>query len=337
MFIKTCPTKICFHLIILLTSLASLSHEQVVAQERAEQSSSQAVVRLKATLNIDGMEAIDFSPDNKLMAISRKDRTVQLWNVEDEKLQATLNGFKQSPSLNWSPDGLRLLTTNWGKGASVWNVQTGQRLYELNDAHRGIRDVKWSPDGKMILALDGKFARVWDAETGTSLYELSGLQHDISSVRWSPDRRTIMTLTVDDSWKADLLDKEKVEAQFWDAATGRLKFTLKIKGLCGNVKFSPDGNLILTTGDKEDPKLWDAATGELKATLNPIRRSIDTGGLGIFSPDGRTIATKSYGRGIYLWDAATGKLQVKVVEESFDKNDYVNSLRGFSPDGKLVV
>jgi WD40 repeat protein len=281
--------------ISLLSFLISLNDGYAAGRERTKQiAQPRAVVRLRATLNTDSVKTSAFSPVSRLIAVGYKDQTVQLWDVANGKLQRTLTGFKEPPAMYWSPDGLRLLTTNSGKTASIWDAQTGKRLCEL-----------------------------------------TGLQHDIRDVEWSPNGKAVMTVIENDSMKANFLGKEKTEVQLWDAETGRLKFTLVIKGLFVGAKFSPDGQQILTTGDKEDAKLWDALTGQLKATLRPPHRSIFTGASFAFSPNGRFIAANSYGRGIYLWEADTGKLQATVVEQDFGKNDY--SLRGFSPDGKLFV
>jgi WD40 repeat protein len=217
----------------------------------------------------------------------------------------------------------------------IWDAASG-KLQRTLTGFKEPPAMYWSPDGRRLLLTDrGKTASVWSAQTGAKLCELIGLRRDILGAKWSPDGKTIMLMTRDDGMKANWLDKEKTEAHLWDAETGQLQFTLRMKWVIAEAEFSPGRQQILTAGVQEDAKLWDAITGQLQATLRPTPRSIYKGSSGIFSPDGRFIAVDSYGRGINLWEAATGKLQAAVVEHEFGENNY--TLRGFSPDGKLLA
>lgn len=235
------------------------------------------VVRLRATLDTGRIETCAFSPASKLVAVSHKDRTVQLWDVAGGRLLRTLDAFKETPVIFWSPDGRRFLTTSWGKNAT---------------------------------------AGVWDAETGRRLFELSGLRPDTRAPEWSPDGKTIMTVAADNSWKASLLSKEKAKIYLWDAETGRLKSELTVKGESVEGKFSPDGRQVLTTGFKAEAQLWDVSTGRLVATLAPAHSKYQLDSCaGDFLPGGKFVVVDNFLRGVYLWDAATGELKTTVIEQ----------------------
>ncbi|WP_237396467.1 CHAT domain-containing protein [Okeania sp. KiyG1] len=89
-----------------------------------------------------------------------------------------------------------------------------------------------------------------------------------------------------------------------------------------SVKFSPDGNYILTASDDKTARLWDREGNPL-ATLQHDHKVKDAK----FSPNGNQIITVSY-VGIYLWDK---------------KGNLLANLRGgtrtskFSSDGNLIL
>jgi WD40 repeat protein len=94
------------------------------------------------------------------------------------------------------------------------------------------------------------------------------------------------------------------------------------------VSYSPDGTLILTTGEDGSSHIWDAGTGEDRAVLQSLNGSVS---YGRFSPDGQTIATALFGGGTQLWDAHLESRPPKEVERLVD--DRV----GYRVDeGKLV-
>jgi WD40 repeat protein len=98
------------------------------------------------------------------------------------------------------------------------------------------------------------------------------------------------------------------------------------------VRFSPDGNRVVTAGGRDRTvKIWDATTGELLLScrrpdnIYPVR-SIDV------APDGTKIAS-SWGDGVIaIFDAASGELA-----HSFVAHDGNAPKVAFTPDGESLV
>ena len=81
-------------------------------------------------------------------------------------------------SVEFSPDGNRIVSGSSDKSVRVWDAKTGEQLKELQ-GHTGlVRSVEFSPDGTRIVSgSNDKSVQVWDAKTGEQLKELQGHCH----------------------------------------------------------------------------------------------------------------------------------------------------------------
>jgi WD40 repeat protein len=116
-------------------------------------------------------------------------------------------------SLDWSPDGAKLVTGNMGGRIYVWDVSTLTPVSILvanphyeddpfgvpNPDQSWVRDVTFSPDGERILAAsaDGTI-KVWHADT---FAELATQQIEpIISASWSPDAEQLFIIRPDGTY-----------------------------------------------------------------------------------------------------------------------------------------
>jgi len=94
-----------------------------------------------------------------------------------------------------------------------------------------------------------------------------------------------------------------------------------------DVRFSPDGSLLVSAGADSVARVWNTQSGQATAEL-PHQAAVYTAR---FSPDGRHIATASRDQTAQLWDV-TGN---RVGRPMLHKNS-VNSV-DFSPDGRFLA
>ncbi|QDU21931.1 serine/threonine-protein kinase [Urbifossiella limnaea] len=248
--------------------------------------------------------------------------TARVWDARTGTPLLDLRGHKSAvSSVNYSPDGTRIVTGSWDKTARVWDARTGTPLLDLTGHTGQVSGVSFSPDGTRIVTGGGNQDQtgeinVWDAQTGMPVPELNGHTHNLTSVSFSPDGTRIVTGSLDKT------------AKVWDVRTGTLVLDLKghTSGVT-SVSFSPDSTRIVT-GSSDTAKVWDARTGTLVLDLKGGVTSVS------FSPDGTRLITgvnvNTFGS-VTVWDAQTGKHLLK-----WEVFLGVESL-SLSPDGTRVV
>ena len=118
-----------------------------------------------------GVDAVAFSPDGKLLATGNGDGYVRLWNPATEQaIGAPLPADPQDGvgAVAFSPDG-KLLATAGGDGyVRLWNPATRQAAGAplLADSQDGVSAVAFSPDGKLLATAGGDgYVRLWNPAT----------------------------------------------------------------------------------------------------------------------------------------------------------------------------
>ncbi len=112
----------------------------------------------------------------------------------------------------------------------------------------------------------------------------------------------------------------------WDVETGRRQISIEGHTRAINsVIFSPNGNLLASTGDDGTVRIWDVETGEQQRIYDGF------GGTGrmAFNPDGSLLAFGN-GTSVVLWDIEAAE-QILVIQGHYS---YITSI-DFSPNGTL--
>jgi WD40 repeat protein len=109
------------------------------------------------------VEDLGFSPGGgRYVATSAADRTAKLWDRETgEKIVEMPHNGAVLP-LDFTHDGLKLMTGSVDKFARLWDLRTGQAIHEWQ--HEGeVGAVDISPDGRYGLS---------DAQDGTARFSI---------------------------------------------------------------------------------------------------------------------------------------------------------------------
>jgi WD40 repeat protein len=142
---------------------------------------------------VPGSFGLAFSPDGRLLAVSRES-VVLVLGVPDFEILQRLEGHRQSvPAIRFSPDGRWLATGAGDRKVIVWNTQTW-RARPPWVAHGGeLRCLSFTPDGRTLLtASRDSIPRLWNLETGRLLINLPKLGDDAWPLLFTGDGHRIV-------------------------------------------------------------------------------------------------------------------------------------------------
>ena len=119
----------------------------------------------------------------------------------------------------------------------------------------------------------------------------------------------------------------------FEVASGKLVRALNAKSPITDAGFSPDGDLIATTGRDGTARLWNARRGTLVHAMSTRFDPTSTDNLlaSAFSHDGNwlvTVGTDGTGR---VWNVSTGQLETLLIRPPFG-----DRLIAFSPRSRIV-
>jgi WD40 repeat protein len=120
---------------------------------------------------------------------------------------------------------------------------------------------------------------------------------------------------------------------FWNLATiSRVASWRVHEGQVKTAAFSPNGQLIATSGEKGDVKLWQVKTHREVRPFDPSGKQL---AFLTFSPDGRLLAGSGGGEnsGVWIWDVSSGRLRPALA---MPDHDGIQAL-AFSPDSTLLA
>lgn len=159
-----------------------------------------------------GINALAFSPDGKLLASASTDMTVALWNMETMQQESKiLNVSGLVPlALAFSPDGK---TLSVGTGPrdfrlrrpgeiQLWEVETRMLRASLRGHGRAVTSLAYSADGRTLVSGSADTTvRFWDLPAGREYGMLKGHQAAVGfegvAVALSADGRWLATASMD--------------------------------------------------------------------------------------------------------------------------------------------
>ena len=208
----------------------------------------------------------------------------------------------------FSPDGVHVATGDWDGKATIWNLQSGERLREFPQGEY-VHAVAYDGKGERLAAggSDGS-VHVYRVADGELLAKLVGHEDAVLSVRFSPDDRYLLTSGYDHT------------ARLWDLATGKEQQSLEGHSWwVWSAEFSPDGSQIVTAGQDGKAIVWgrppspadsgtvltQVAVASASAPFEKVTEFTRHRGpvyAARFSPAGDQIATAGYDGRVLLWN-----------------------------------
>jgi WD40 repeat protein len=267
------------------------------------------------TYNGGAVTSVATSLDGKTLIAGFEDTSTIMWDMESGEAIRRLEGhstisinsenqetrFGSILDLAVSPDGQRVLSGAEDRTMLVWDVNTGDIVYQYESCSDTINTGAFSPDGRYFVGGFGTISaptrgncpdtdytiHLWDAATGDLIRQFVGHQDAVVKVRFSPNGRWLVSGSIDES------------IRLWDVETSReiRQFDGHTGGVM-SVEFSDDGQYIVSGAADGTVKVWDADTGDL------LRQFVIQGGhinTVQFSADSSAIWTSSADNSLRLW------------------------------------
>ncbi|KAK1140895.1 hypothetical protein N8T08_009768 [Aspergillus melleus] len=320
---------------------------------------------LQSFENLWGL-SVHFSPCGKILAASKRQGTVRLWDTVkwEERDVLHLPETDTRACCVFSPSG-NMLASASKQGTFMWDIKTlsiqWSTTWDIEWADYMDPLVTFSPDGHLIASVCRTKVHLYNAEWG-HLEKILEIQadtfHNVEDVAYSPNGRWVAlcsgdgvkvfnTTTWIDEWtKPDrsrsiafspnnLLIATGMEdgaIEVHHTTTWALMCTLKCADSVQDLVFLPDGRILISATEDGDVSLWDITLGMQQHSQEHISPP-HSGSVNAvaFSPTGQHAASSAKDGTLVLWDAGRRSLI------HTRKGSGYHTTVSFSPDGEQLL
>ncbi|MBC7797487.1 MAG: serine/threonine protein kinase [Pyrinomonadaceae bacterium] len=205
------------------------------------------------------LRGIAFAPDGETFLTASDDNTARLWRTTDF---AEIHRFEHKAfigAIGFVNDGKSIFVSSYDYTANLWNAQTFDKIAEINGHSKPILSFANAPTEKIFATggADG-LIKTWNAENGEPLQDLSGNAGHVTALAFAPNGKRLASAGTEGVirlWKLDAINAVNNAPQQvlgFDAPSSTTNF----------IYFTPDENLLVTSGIYEKTHLWLATPPE---------------------------------------------------------------------------
>jgi WD40 repeat protein len=287
---------------------------------------SKAVLRGHATPIMSA-----FFTSEKHVLTASTDGSAILWDIETKQIvreysknQNPLISASSSPQANMAMMGslesssqknMAVMGTLDGR-VILWNTHTGESKLLREQAGDHITDVRFSPDGEIVVAATTVGTVIaWKAATGERVKLIGGNRVAIRQLGFSPHGRFLAAASEDHT------------VRVWNVGDWSERVLKGHTGAVNGLAFSPDEESVATASEDKTVRVWNLSNGssrvfkEHTASVNSVS----------FDSDGRRILSASDDKTARIWNLDS----MKVVELSGHTDKVLSA--AFDPGGTQVV
>ncbi|CAG8485615.1 2439_t:CDS:10 [Acaulospora colombiana] len=280
-------------------------------------------IQLQCNLGRDGILELFFSPDETRVVYCDPINGLGLCDVmTGEIISPLIEGYLgYDGTLASSPDQTRVACIFEGS-LYLWDVNTGKQIAFTSLIDQRATCLAFSPDSSQItLGYRSGTLELWNAAANLSCIATWESQAGvITALAFSPDGTRIIFGHERGAMELrDLITGSKISTMSWEHTDLR------------NLRFSSDGNRIVSVCGDHTLWLWDGLTG---ASIGPpLKGHTSFISCVSFSPDNTRIISGSYDYTLRIWNVATSGRDEAMQECHGDEVTCI----AFSPDGSRVI
>ena len=281
------------------------------------------------------ISSLSFSPNGTSLATgSDSDRFINIWDLNTGKLIKSLDVHHTTGirSLNYSPDGQRLVSTSGVSDINVWNVsemKMGTLIAVLEDHTGAVESVNYSHDSNyLVSALRNIYLEVWDTQSNDRVFKRRRHYSSVNTAIYSPNNNYIASGAADNN----IIIRNANDSKIVHKLTGH-------SDTVNSVSYSSNGHYLASGSRDSTVKIWDTNTGNLIHTLEGHNSSVNSVN---YSLDNNLLASGSSDKVVNIWDINTGNLihtleghDSAVISVNFSPNGY--NLASGSVNGTIKI
>ncbi|CAG8532420.1 8346_t:CDS:10, partial [Racocetra persica] len=259
-------------------------------------------------------------------------KTVIIRNLANPAVATEYTGHSaQATVARYSPSGYYVASGDIHGNVRIWDATQDEKILknEVKVISGRINDIAWDSESKRMIAVgDGKerYGRAFLFDTGSSVGEISGHTKVINSVSIR-QQRPFRAATASDDFSVVFLHGVPY------------KHNLTIRdhtAFVQSVKFSPDGEKLVTVGSDKKVFLYEGKTGsKLSCLSDAVATDSHKGSIFAvsWSPDGKQLLTSSGDKTAKIWD-----IEAQKVVQTFGFSDTIDDQQvGNFWEGEYII
>ncbi|XP_076045943.1 autophagy-related 16 [Oratosquilla oratoria] len=272
-----------------------------------------AVLPAKAYVKFDAhdseVNAIQFSPQGRIVATGGADRKLKLWDVNHgtAELRGTLMGSNAGvTAIDFDAEESLILGASNDFASRVWTV-TDHRLRHTLTGHSGkVMAAKFlTESSKVVTGSHDRTLKIWDLRSRACIRTIFAGSTCNDLVASDGAATTIISGHFD----------KKI--RFWDTRTEQSSKEVPLQGKITSLCLSKDGNYLLSCVRDDTLKILDLRKNQVINTFSSDGFHVGTDySKAVFSPDSSYAVAGSSDGGLFIWNTSSAKLEKTLREHS---------------------